>query len=484
MLPTNERDRNNNSSTNKKVNCEYTGIVAHLQTMRVSRVLCAASKQHSLKSLALSVYFKHPDLGMQDYEILSRATAYLLNVDAKDKAEKMKEGPYEHLEAAEEWRDNREYKQTFGRSRAGGAGRKIMDVGWLEFAPREVRPRVHVVCSSHVLAPYLWKDYYPQDWLSVVRQEHCKFSLEVYDPDRSNEALATFSLNSQPYHHPEGRDIALVHFRDEVESLDTLRGLGVQTHYLRDPDNLYDKGEVMDFDGFVVDEPDAIDRTTYSQEVSNENEDTRIFRSYRETGTLSFHTEDRFFATTPKPLPQGLCGAPVTDKDGDLCGTVEGIVPIGHKNEKLAGSAAFLPSFVMKVFIDFVERSLVEQMMPNDLFQMVAAAKKTNSIGGGLFGKDKEGSYTAITNWEKEYDRTLATLKARYTTEEVDKIMDMIEDQREDVLNIFEKDGGDLDQIIERVRVKTEHIKSLVQDQFLKSKHAEISEPSNNKVVS
>ena len=32
-------------------------------------------------SLALSVHFRHPDLGMNDFEILSRATAFLLNVD-------------------------------------------------------------------------------------------------------------------------------------------------------------------------------------------------------------------------------------------------------------------------------------------------------------------------------------------------------------------------------------------------------------------
>jgi hypothetical protein len=32
-------------------------------------------------SLALSVHFRHPSLGMKDYEILSRATAFLLRVD-------------------------------------------------------------------------------------------------------------------------------------------------------------------------------------------------------------------------------------------------------------------------------------------------------------------------------------------------------------------------------------------------------------------
>jgi hypothetical protein len=454
-----------------------------MRASRVMRFSASATGTRNLKSLALSVFFKHPDLDMKDYEILTRATAYLLSIDAKDKVEQMersKKGPYDHLEAAEEWRDNREYKQVFGRSRASGgvAQRKMLDMSWLEFVPREVRPRVHIVCSSHVLAPYLWNDYYPQDWLQIVRPEHCKFALDVFDPADPKKSLAHFPLVSQPYHHPEGRDIALIHFRDELKCLDTLWELGVQTHFLRDLDKLYNKGEAMQFDGYVVEEPDKLENTNYNPEDEEDpmfsddeiEEDKRIFLPYRENGVLTFHTEDRFFATTPKPLPQGLCGAPVTDTDGDLCGTVEGIVPIDHKNKNLAGSAAFIPSFVMKVFLDFVERSLVEKMMPEELFQMVVTAKKTNSVGGGFFRKDKDGNYTKPTNWEQEYDRAMANLKKRYTPEEVEKILSTIEDQRDDVQQIFDKEGGDMDEIIESVRIKTEQIKALVQDQVLKSR--------------
>lgn len=458
--------------------------------MKLTRVLHAAAKERSLKSLALSVHFKHPDLGMKDYEILSRASAFLLSVDAKDKVQIMQKGskgPYDHLEAAEERRKLRDYKQSFGRSPATQvAGRKTMDISWLEFVPREVRPRVHIVCSSHVLAPYLWKDYYPQDWLSVVRQEHCKFSLGVYDTDLQTEALATIEVNSQPFHHPEGRDIALLHFGDEEKALDTLREFDVQTQFLRGHDKQYQKGEIVDFDGFVVGQPDAVDGPDidYKQESSDgANEDSRVFFNYKETGILSFYTEDRFFATTAKPLPQGLCGAPVTDKDGDVCGTVEGVVPLAHENKQFAGAAAFLPSFVMQVFIDFVERSMVQQMMPTELFEMIKGAKNSNSIGGGIFRKDKDGKFTAPTSWDVEYERAVARLKNNYSKEEFEKIMDVIQSQRDDVLNTFDTEGGDMDQIIEKVRTKTEHLKALVQDQYRKLKQqqgAQTPSPSNS----
>ena len=428
--------------------------------------------KRNLKSLALSVYFKQPELGMKDYEILSRASAFLLGVDPP---EKEPEGPYAHLEVAESKRKKKEYLRTHKYSFAGGAGRNIMDLGWLEFAPRECRPQVHVVCSSHVLSPFLWKDYYPQDWLTKVRQQHCTYALEVYDPENPEESLAKLPLNPEPFHHPEGRDIALIHFQEEESSLKILKGLGVDILHFRDPDKLYEKGEAMNFDGFVVSERNVADSTDFGDDSKKEtkpaaevDEDLRIFYPYKESGILSFHTKDRFFATTPEPLPEGLCGAPVLDAGGDLCGCVEGIVPVTHKDERLAGSAAFLPSYVMHSFVDYVERGLLEQIMPKDLFQMAVTAKKTNSVGGGVFKADGKGTYTEESNWEEAYDIAIESLKKRYNKEEVEAILESIDRERGEVMEIMDKEGGDLDEIMQRVRQKTMQIKEMVVDQYRK----------------
>jgi hypothetical protein len=140
--------------------------------MRLTAVLYKAAQvpKRSVKSLALSVYFKQPDFGMKDYEILSRASAFLLAVDPPEP--KVEDGPYGHLEKNERERKMKMYSQDHKYTPAGGPERELKDLGWLEFAPREVRPAVHCVCSSHVLAPFLWKEYYPQDWLGKVKQEH------------------------------------------------------------------------------------------------------------------------------------------------------------------------------------------------------------------------------------------------------------------------------------------------------------------------
>lgn len=452
----------------------------------------SATASRRRKSLALSAYFSHPDLTGGKVEILSRATAFLWGIDPPQPGLSPKAGPYAHLEVAAQRRKERELKQTEGYTPAAPGG-TIKEMGWLEFVPREYRPNVHVVASSHVLSPFLWKEYYPQGWLSVVRQEHCSYALEVYDEDDHQTGTATASvdklsntkveppkplvklaLHPTPYHHPEGRDIALIHLKEEEASLKILNNLGVDILYSRDTDKLYQKGETMYFEGYAVEEPnnkqqepavtpaeadDPWDSDLFdeddSDDDSDKNEDLRIFQPYREEGQLSFHTDDRFFASTPKPLPEGLCGAPVLDTDGDLCGVVEGIVPTDHANKKLAGSAAFIPSFQLAAFVEYCERQMLQQIMPADLFQMVVTAKKTNSVTGeGPTRRDSEGNVHE-TNWDEAHSALIDNLKQKYSPEEVESFLQIVRNERDEAVRIMEEEGGDVDDVVARVREKT-----------------------------
>jgi hypothetical protein len=517
--------------------------------MRLTAVLrqqADEKKRRSFKSLALSVYFKQPDFNMKDYEILSRASAFLLGVDPPDWMDKIadindsksnkstinKQNPFAHLEAAEQRRRIRDYmRQHNGYSPPGGPpGGRLMDMGWLEFVPKEVRPQVHVVASSHVLSPFLWKDYYPHDWLRHVRQEHCKYTLEVYEHDDDDDdetdtttmdhaattmkkrrpltldqaaktkSLAKLALNSIPFHHPEGRDVGVIHFDgQEASSLKILKNLGVKVLHLRDPDKLYEKGEVIFYDGYVVTD---VDMSSSSDNVScssaddsdedsdeddgNKEEDVCVFQEYKDQGHLTFHTNDRFFATSSKgTLPEGVCGAPVLDKHDNVCGVVEGYVPLHHKDERLAGAAAFLPSYSIAEFVDVVERRMLQQIMPPDLFQMVVTAKKTNSIGGGVFKAPKGGGSSDgndahdASDWDEAYELILKNLKKRHSKEEVDAILQVVQDESEQVMDIMNKEGGDLDEIIARVRDKTLKIREMVHDEYRKSQQQQEGKEPN-----
>ena len=448
--------------------------------MRLTAVL---RQQKSYKSLALSVYFQHPDLTDNRPEILSRASAFLWGIDPKP--EPLPEGPYAHLDKAERRRKEREFKQAKSFTPASGPG-SLSDMGWLEYVPKEARPQVHVVASSHVISPFLWKEYYPQDWLSVVRQEHCTYALEVYDspaPDADQKPLVKVGLHPTPYHHPEGRDIALIHLKDEEAVLPLLKKLGVDVLHLRDTEKLFQKNETMYFEGYAVeegilkDEPaetPAEDDSDLSDDEEEENEDSRIFQPYRVEGQLSFHTEDRFFAMTAKPLPEGLCGAPVLDVEGDLCGVVEGIVPLHHANKRLAGSAAFIPSYQLEAFVDFCERKMTQDIMPSDLFEMVVNAKKTNSFSGGLFKLDDEGD-AQESGWDEAHETMIEKLRKNYSPQEVDSFLDIIRDERKEVLRIMDEEGGEMDEIIERVRAKTIAMRDQIHAGFRQSKEEDKS---------
>lgn len=101
---------------------------------------------------------------------------------------------------------------------------------------------------------------------------------------------------------------------------------------------------------------------------------------------------------------------------------------------------------------------------------MTVTAKKTNSIGGGVFKADGKGTYTSESNWEEAYGLALENLKKRYSKEEVDAILESIEREREEVLEIMDKEGGDMDEIMARVRLKTMQIREMVVDQYRKEK--------------
>ena len=438
----------------------------------------AQNKGRNIKSLALSVYFKQPDFGMKDYEILSRASAFLLAVDPPEP--EIKDGPYGHLEKNERDRKYKLHKQDHKYTPVGGPeDRELKDLGWLEFAPREVRPTVHCVCSSHVLAPFLWKDYYPHDWLSKVRQEHCTYMLEVFDPDQPANSLGKFALNPYPIHHPEGKDIALIHLKQEEENLKLLKNLGVQVHYLRDLDEIYEKGDEVVFDGYVVSEENKADQKEFQEEEKKEAddaEDTRVFLPYQETGQLAFHTRDRFFAKTKETLPEGLCGGPVLDSDGMVCGIVEGVVDKENPNKELAGAAAFMPNYMMTPFIEFAERFMLQRVLPKGLFQKAVTAKTTNTLGGGIFKKGKDGEFQPgnDASWEESFDRAMEELKKNHTKEELDAIVATIQRERREALDIMDKEGGDLNEVLQKVRQRTLEIRELIHEEYRKGNKPEV----------
>lgn len=161
-------------------------------------------------------------------------------------------------------------------------------------------------------------------------------------------------------------------------------------------------------------------------------------------------------------MPQGLCGGPVLDKNDRVAGIVEGIVPVNHEDKRIAGSAAFIPSIQLRHFLDdYAERIMLEQIMPSDLFDKVIRLKE----GRPFRDKDTIDAESILKQNEKEkadgkvLDKTLENMlkniKKHHSPEETNAIMDMIRRERDEVLKILDREGGDVDEVIARVRAET-----------------------------
>ena len=483
----------------------------------------AAAASGRKRSLALSVHFLHPGLGMKRHEILARATAFLLSVDppagagagagaaacaaasaaapAPAGAEEAPPPPTEAerlLRAAGRSRASRRLADHYLPTPAGGKARPPSELGWLEFCPPEHRPRAHCVAAGHVLGPWRWEKYYPQDWLRQVGPEHCRYSLDVYDAAEGEggdgggggASLARFALAPHVIHHPGGTDLALLHLRNEDAALMQMEALGVEVLHLRDDEVPFEKGEGVTFEGFRVAE-DADGRVAEEEMGGGgggggnggggggggDDDDTRSFHPFEEPGSLIMASPDRFLAETGRPLPEGLCGGPVLDGEGSVAGVVEGIVPLDHADGRIAGAAAFLPAPLVGGFVEWAEREMLQRILPEGLFGKVerlragealnegrgpirpsAAAATTEGGAGEGRGRSPAQILTDDGRSAMEaYDDLVGALSSSgdHTTREVEAILATIERERGEVLDLLQTEGGDLDEVIARVRRRT-----------------------------
>jgi hypothetical protein len=94
--------------------------------------------------LSITSWFYHPDLGMKDFEVLSRASAFAI-------------------------------QRSDGRSDASP----------------------HIITSQHVTHPFRFPHYYPQDtheWLAHLTPEHIKCTLELREVSDANQHRPAFTF--------------------------------------------------------------------------------------------------------------------------------------------------------------------------------------------------------------------------------------------------------------------------------------------------
>ena len=117
-----------------------------------------ASKTIARHVCGLTAWFRIPEQGMANYEVLSQASAVLLRHRRKNL----------------------------------------------------------LLTSAHVVAPWDWRHYFPQDWISFVAPEHCRYTLEVRD-QASGAVVKTVRLDAATLESHPSRDVAKLCLGAEVE---------------------------------------------------------------------------------------------------------------------------------------------------------------------------------------------------------------------------------------------------------------------------
>ena len=213
--------------------------------------------------------------------------------------------------------------------------------------------RFHLVTASHVIAPWRFPKYYPDEWLQFVNQSHTRHTIEIRD--ESGFLTAESQLFSHSYHHAT-RDLAVLHLDDENEALEMFEAEGVESQDLLKRELV--EGEELKFHGHDVQIPPAFGADGGS-DASGSAEDSRQPTPQRIKGIFFSKTAHQFFARTNPILSYGMCGGPVTANDrntltaggvsktsvtSSVCGMLEGIVPLESTNENIRGLASFVDS--------------------------------------------------------------------------------------------------------------------------------------------
>lgn len=266
------------------------------------------SKKEPVKRLSVSIstWFRIPEQGMADHEILCRASAFFI---------RSKDSKYPS--------------------------------------------KLHLLTASHVVAPWRFPKYYKDEWLSHVNQNHTKYSLEIRDED--GEITAETALSPDSFHH-SSRDLAVLHLDDENVAMRMFEKSGVESQDLLQRQLI--EGEVLQFHGHDVSMPSSLAAAgeINDKPVNTGEHDERLPKPVLVYGHFAISTASQCFAKTKPVLTYGMCGGPVTAKSSSsirgngvsetfvtssVCGMLEGIVPLDSANEQYRGLAAIVDSTVI-----------------------------------------------------------------------------------------------------------------------------------------
>jgi hypothetical protein len=207
---------------------------------------------------------------------------------------------------------------------------------------------LHFITTSHNIAPWRFRNHYPEEWLQMINEKNTFYTIEARQPD--GNFMSQSELLPSSFHH-RSRDLAVLHLeRNHDELFDKLE---LFPHILSD--RILKTGDVLTFDGFNVSE------RMETSEYGGADFDSRRPVPAIVSGTFVSESMFRRYAKSAAPLSLSMSGAPVLCKPikpieaksgrsaasigGDrleVCGMMENMIPGDWEEESLRGLAAFV----------------------------------------------------------------------------------------------------------------------------------------------
>lgn len=296
-------------------------------------------------------------------------------------------------------------------------------------------PTYHVVTSSHVVSPWKWPNYYPDEWLQHVNEQHTYYTLEVRD--EHGVFITQAECRPVTYHH-SNKDLAVLHMDDEGDSLAMMKEAGYKplsmiphssssgesNGNMRDsrkkPSHYYYTGLALNFHGHDVTvdaQPEGGgDFDKPLEERSGSEEEYGVFSGGDERkpipqvvdGRVEHNLGPQIFCKTSSILTDGMCGGPVivdakylmhdntaaaggggeSKSDALVCGMTEGIVPPEHPVEQLQGAAVFIESDDIHEFIAEIERGPEKDKEAEVKYDMLLGGHVVEYVADNLKDED------------------------------------------------------------------------------------------------
>jgi len=181
--------------------------------------MCLKSKR---LCLSLTTWFSVPDKGMKSLEILNRGSAFIVP------------------------NPNR----------------------------KSIKNQLAIVSCSHVIAPWKWPAYYPNEWLKHVNESHVNYSLEI----RNQDGMLDYQidLSNKVFHH-KYLDVSVLLFRDEDTVTKICNESGVEALHI-------------DTDDISIGQKFLLKGHALTGTIDPDGKDYRYQIPYDANGTLKFKT--------------------------------------------------------------------------------------------------------------------------------------------------------------------------------------------------